>query len=102
MPLSYPLAPALLLIPQPKQVLLSGVNLRLTPGTRLVVAPGAAPLDRLAAQSVQEEMRRLGLRDTRHRSGGMDIAFARRYGMMVTPLVNSAGHMPWLFRQAAF
>lgn len=48
LPLSNPLAPALLLIPQPKQVLLSGVNLRLTPGTRL------------AAQSVQEELRRAG------------------------------------------
>ena len=30
-----------------------------------------------------------------------DIAFARRYGMTVTPLVNSVGHMPWLFRDPA-
>ena len=30
-----------------------------------------------------------------------DAAFARRYGMTVTPLVNSVGHMPWLFRDPA-
>ncbi len=27
-----------------------------------------------------------------------DIAYARRYGLTVTPLVNSAGHLPWLFK----
>ena len=30
-----------------------------------------------------------------------EIAFARRYGMTVTPLVNSVGHMPWLFTDPA-
>ena len=30
-----------------------------------------------------------------------DIAFARHYGMTVTPLVDSAGHMPWLFTDPA-
>lgn len=30
-----------------------------------------------------------------------EIAFARSYGMTVTPLVNSVGHMPWLFTDPA-
>ena len=30
-----------------------------------------------------------------------EITFARRYGMTVTPLVNSAGHLPWLFQDPA-
>ena len=30
-----------------------------------------------------------------------EIAFARRYGLTVTPLVNSAGHLPWLFQDPA-
>ena len=30
-----------------------------------------------------------------------ETTFARRYGMTVTPLVNSVGHMPWLFSNPA-
>ena len=30
-----------------------------------------------------------------------EIAFARRYGLTVTPLVNSVGHMSWLFANGA-
>ncbi len=30
-----------------------------------------------------------------------EVAFARRYGMTVTPLVNSVGHMPWAFAGGA-
>ena len=30
-----------------------------------------------------------------------EVAFARRYGLAVTPLVNSVGHMPWAFEGGA-
>lgn len=30
-----------------------------------------------------------------------EVAFARRYGLVVTPLVNSVGHMPWAFEGGA-
>ena len=30
-----------------------------------------------------------------------EVAFAHRYGMTVTPLVNSVGHMPWAFEGGA-
>jgi len=30
-----------------------------------------------------------------------EVAFARRYGLAVTPLVNSVGHMPWAFANGA-
>lgn len=50
------------LIPRPKSVRLTGTRLRLTPGTRLLLAPDAGPLDRMAALSVQAELhQRLGL-----------------------------------------
>ncbi len=53
---------ALLLIPRPKSVRLTGTRLRLTRDTRLILAPGAGPLDRMAALSVQAELHgRLGL-----------------------------------------
>lgn len=76
-PLSAPHSPAspLLLIPQPKQVRLSGVSLRLTAGVRLVSLPGSAPLDRMAALSVGAELRRLGLTQTKPNSSSTEIVF---------------------------
>ena len=67
--------PTLLLIPQPKQVRLSGVSLRLMSGVRLIFMPRAAPLDRLAALSVGSELKRLGLPDEKHKTGGVEIVF---------------------------
>ncbi len=74
-PPSAPVLPALLLIPQPKHVRLSGMTLRLTENTRLAVAPGAAPLDRMAALSVRAELRDLGLPPGKPHSGGVEIVF---------------------------
>ncbi len=68
-------APTLLLIPQPKQVRLSGVRVCLTAGTRLVTLPGASPLDRMAALSVGAELRRLGLPKNGPSDSTVDILF---------------------------
>ena len=49
-------ADAPVLIPRPKSVAWTGMRLRIDADTRLVLAPGAGPMDRMAALSVQSEM----------------------------------------------
>ena len=61
-PLSFSRSDALLIIPRPKSLTLTGTRLRLDGNTRLVIAHDARPLDRMAALSVQQELRdRFGL-----------------------------------------
>jgi len=76
------LAPALkaapLLIPLPKRVAWTGTRLPIRPGTRLVLAPGAGRLDRMAALSVQSELHeRYGLPRLPIRTAGRAAADGR-------------------------
>ena len=74
-----PLSPVI--IPAPKRLTLTGLRLRLDRNTRLIVAPGASPMDRMAALSVQQELHeqfglpRLPIRTTQGREQGATILF---------------------------
>ena len=90
-------ADAPLLIPRPKSVAWTGTRLRIDGGTRLLLAPGAGRMDRMAALSVRGELHaRFGLPLLRIRTAPLRTTAAPPGGAAL--LFGEPGRMAWVRR----